>query len=94
MAEEPVSQQWLAERQGLAQAEIDGRSADGRVRVKATAAGRVTAVRLDDGVLRRYDTGALSDLITRTVRNAQLRAHRAYLEALNNLDPATGTPRG
>ncbi|HEY7224462.1 MAG TPA: YbaB/EbfC family nucleoid-associated protein [Micromonosporaceae bacterium] len=93
MAEEPVNEQWRTERDRLARAEVMARSADGRVRVKATSGARVTALRLDDGVLRRYDTGALSDLITRTVRDAQMRAHDTYVEALEQLDPATGQPR-
>ena len=70
-----------------AAAEVEGVSPDRRVRVKVTAAGEITEVRLLDNVLRRYDTAALGELVTRTIRAAQRQAREAYEGDLAKLEP-------
>jgi DNA-binding protein YbaB len=66
--------------------EVEGVSPDRRVRVKVTATGAITELRLLDNVLRRYDTSALGELVTRTVREAQRKARQAYESELARLD--------
>ena len=62
----------------LARTPVEARSPDGRIRVRAAAAGQVTGLRLSDDVLTRYTIGALGELITRTIREAQRRAEEAF----------------
>jgi DNA-binding protein YbaB len=66
----------------LAAAETEGNSPDKRVQVRVTPAGRLVRIRLRDGVLRRYDSSQLSELVTRTVRDAQRRARAEYERAM------------
>jgi DNA-binding protein YbaB len=71
----------------LAAVETEAISPDRRVRVKVTAGGVITELRLLDNVLRRYDTNALGELVTRTVREAQCRARETFERELARLDP-------
>ncbi len=71
----------------LAEAETEAHSPDRRVLVRVTASGTITDLRLRDGVLRRYDTAALGDVVTRTVRDAQQRARDTYLQQVAALTP-------
>ena len=71
----------------LAAVEVEGTSTDRRVRVRVTAAGAITELRLQDNVLRRYDTAALGELVTRTIVEAQRRAREAYERELAALAP-------
>jgi DNA-binding protein YbaB len=71
----------------LAEAEVEGQSPDQRVRVRITTAGHLSLFQLRDGVLRRYDSSALSELVTRTVRDAQLKARTEFAAAVAALDP-------
>jgi DNA-binding protein YbaB len=64
----------------LARREMVGRSPDERVLVRVDASGRLTQVRLLDGVLQRYDNAALAELVTRTVRSTQRRARAALAQ--------------
>src|SRR6185369_9014556 len=68
----------VADAKRLAAVEIEASSPDRRVRVKVTATGAITEFRLLDNVLRRYDTNALGELVTRTVREAQRKALQTY----------------
>ena len=72
----------------LAAVEATGRSADRRIEVRATATGEITELRLLDNVLRRYDTAALGELVTRTIREAQRKARENYEAALAELTPS------
>jgi DNA-binding protein YbaB len=77
----------------LANRELVGRSPDERVLVRVTATGRVTQIRLLDGVLERYDNAALSELVTRTVRSTQRRARAALEQDYAQLyAPVTAAP--
>lgn len=71
----------------FAAVESEAISPDRRVRVKVTAGGAITELRLLDNVLRRYDTNALGELVTRTVREAQRRARETFERELARLDP-------
>ncbi len=71
----------------LSTVELTGTSPDGRVMVRVTGAGRVTELWLRDGVLRRYDTSALGELLSRTIRDAQRRALADYDAAVSGLAP-------
>jgi DNA-binding protein YbaB len=71
----------------LASVEVEGRSRDGRVMVRVTAAGAVTVVRLRPGTLRRYGHVALAEVVTRTLRAAQQRAREQYERALSAAVP-------
>ena len=71
----------------LAAVEVEGTSRDRRVQVKVTATGLITELRLRDNVLRRYDTAALGELVTRTIVDAQRRARAAYEKELAALAP-------
>lgn len=71
----------------LAQAQVEGQSPDQRVRVRITTAGHISLFQLRDGVLRRYDSGALSELVTRTVRDAQVKARTAFAASVAALEP-------
>ncbi len=61
----------------LAAREVEVASSDGRVLVRATA-GAVTAITFRRGATRHYDSVTLGELVTRTVRAAQLRAREEY----------------
>lgn len=76
-----------AEAGRLGAVETEVSSPDRRVRVKVTAAGAITELRLLDNVLRRYDTNALGELVTRTIREAQRKARETYERELARLDP-------
>jgi DNA-binding protein YbaB len=76
-----------AEAARLATVEVDGHSQDRRVRVRVKPSGRIVHLRLRDGVLQRYDSSALSELVTRTIRDTQRRAREAYEQAVNALTP-------
>jgi len=71
----------------LASVEVEGLSSDRRVQVRVTPSGRITRLRLRDGVLQRYDSSALSELVTRTIRDTQRRARDAYQHAVRALTP-------
>ena len=71
----------------LAAVEVEGISQDRRVQVKVTATGQIAEFRLRDNVLRRYDTAALGELVTRTIVDAQRRARAAYDSELARLTP-------
>jgi DNA-binding protein YbaB len=66
----------------LAAREFEERSPDGRVIVKVTAAGTITEITLRNGVLRRYDSVALGELVAKTLNAAQRRARAEYSSAL------------
>ena len=73
--------------QQLAEREVDATSSDRRVLVSVTASGRITRFKLTDGVHRRYDTSALGDLVTRTIRQAQSKARAAFDRDVAALTP-------
>lgn len=73
--------------QKLAAREVEERSPDGRVIVKANAGGAVTAITLRRGALRRYDRLALGEIVTQTLQAAQRRARREYETALRAAIP-------
>jgi DNA-binding protein YbaB len=77
----------VADAKRLAAVEIEASSPDRRVRVKVTATGAITEFRLLDNVLRRYDTNALGELVTRTIREAQRKALQTYERELVTLEP-------
>ncbi|GIH09715.1 hypothetical protein Rhe02_77820 [Rhizocola hellebori] len=66
----------------LAAREVEERSPDGRVIVKVTAAGTITDITLRNGVLRRYDSAALGELVAKMLSTAQRRARAEYESAL------------
>jgi DNA-binding protein YbaB len=66
----------------LAREPVEARSRDGRVRVRAAGAGHVVGLRLSDDVFARYTAGALGEVVTRTVREAQERAAEAFRRRL------------
>jgi len=73
--------------QRLAEREVEGVSHDRRVVVAVTASGRITRLQLKDGVHRRYDTAALGELVTRTIRQAQAKARESYQRDVAALTP-------
>jgi len=72
----------------LSTMEVTGASPDRRIMVRSTGAGQITELWLRDGALRSYDTAALGELLTRTVREAQQRARTAFDSAVAKLVPA------
>ena len=66
----------------LAAREVEERSADGRVVVRVTAGGSITEITLRNGALRRYDSAALGELVTKTLQSAQRRARADYQRAI------------
>ena len=76
-----------AQAERLSTMESTGASPDRRVMVRVTGAGQVTEVWLRDGALHTYDTAALSELLTRTIGDAQRRARAAYDAAVATLVP-------
>jgi hypothetical protein len=55
-------------------APVSGTSADGRVVVRVNGAGALIGLELRDGVIRNHDRTSLGELVTRTVRETQVRA--------------------
>lgn len=70
----------------LAQKAVEARSRDYRIRARAAAGGHVVGLRLSEDVLLHYTIGALSDVVTRTVREAQRRAADAFQRGLDDMD--------
>ena len=66
----------------LAAREVEERSPDGRIIVRVTAGGTISSITLRDGVLRRYDSAALGELVAKTLNAAQRRARADYENAL------------
>jgi DNA-binding protein YbaB len=71
----------------LAAREVEERSPDGRIIVRVTAAGAVTAITLRNGVLRRYDSATLGELIAKTLSAAQRRARAEFESAMMDAIP-------
>jgi DNA-binding protein YbaB len=71
----------------LAAVEIDGLSSDRRVAVRISAGGRITQFRLRPDVLHRYDSTGLGEVVTRTIRETQLKARANYERAAAELVP-------
>src|SRR5262245_29202448 len=71
----------------LAAKPYGGRSPDNRVLVRVTGAGEVLAVRLRAGALHHYTSAALSQVVTRTIREAQQKARAAFEEEAQMLTP-------
>jgi DNA-binding protein YbaB len=71
----------------LSTAVVEGRSEDERVRVRVTDGWRTIKVRLREDIFHRYELDALSDVVTRTVREAQQRARAAFEQAVEQIGP-------
>lgn len=71
----------------LAKQETQAQSSDGRVIVTATGGGTITDITFRRGATRYYDSVALSEVVTRTIRSAQVRARREFEDALNEALP-------
>jgi DNA-binding protein YbaB len=71
----------------LAAVEVEATSPDRRILVRVTATGAITELKLRDNVLRRYDTSALGELVTRTIRDAQRKARDAFDREIATLEP-------
>jgi hypothetical protein len=69
----------------LAKVPVEAHSRDRRIRVRATA-GHVNGLILSEDALTRYTPGALGEVVTRTVREAQRRAEEAYQAGLGEID--------
>jgi DNA-binding protein YbaB len=80
-----IDEQRTAQLQRMAAREVTGASVDERVLVRVDGAGTVVGLRLQAAALQRYDHAALSDLITRTVRDTQLRARAEHARAVQAL---------
>jgi YD repeat-containing protein len=78
---------FTVEAQRLAAVEVDGSSPDKRIQIRVTASGRLVRFRLRDGVIQRYDSSALGELVTRTIRDTQRRARDGYQRAVAALEP-------
>jgi DNA-binding protein YbaB len=72
----------------LAAVPVTGRSRDGRVMVRVTAAGELVTFHLRAGTLRRYDSVALGEVVTRTLRETQERARARYEREMSERAPA------
>jgi DNA-binding protein YbaB len=79
---------YAAVAQQLAAQEVEGRSLDGRVIVRATGGGTITAVEFKPGTLLRYDSGELSEVVTEAIRETQLRARRDFDAAMTEAIPS------
>jgi DNA-binding protein YbaB len=78
----------------LAAAQVEVRSRDGRVRVRAAAGGEITGLRLSDDALQRYPIGVLGEVVTRTLREAQRRAEEAFQRGLAEMPVAAVAEAG
>lgn len=75
------------ELQRLAATPVAGRSRDGLVSVRVTAAGTVAEVRLAAGALHQYSPARLGDVVTRVLRTTQERARAEFQRAAAELTP-------
>jgi DNA-binding protein YbaB len=71
----------------LAAREVEERSPDGRIIVRVTAGGTVNAITLRNGVLRRYDSATLGEMVAKTLNAAQRRARAEFESALRAAVP-------
>lgn len=75
-----------AETGRLAEAVVEGRSDDERVKVRVTDGWRAVSVRLREDIFRSYDLARLEDVVTRTVRDTQQRARTAFEQAAEQIE--------
>jgi DNA-binding protein YbaB len=75
----------------LAEAVVEGRSDDERVRVRVTNGWRTVSVRLREDIFRSYDLATLGETVTRTVRDTQQRARTAFEQAVERIETAQFT---
>jgi DNA-binding protein YbaB len=67
---------------------VTGSSRDGLIKVRVNGTGRqLMAIRLEDGAMLRYDSTALSEVVTRTIRDTQRQARTAFEVAVAALTP-------
>jgi DNA-binding protein YbaB len=76
----------------LAEAVVEGRSDDERVRVRVTGGWRTVTVRLREDIFRSYDLATLGEVVTRAVRDTQQRARAAYERAVEQIETPRLTP--
>jgi DNA-binding protein YbaB len=76
----------------LAEAVVEGRSDDERVRVTVTNGWRKVTVRLREDIFRSYGLATLGDVLTRTVRETQQRARTAFERAAEQIEAPRFAP--
>jgi len=75
----------------LAAQQVEERSGNGEVTARVTADGTLVSLRVRPDALRTYDSATLAELITRTIRDAQLRARADYEQAVAAAVPGSVT---
>jgi len=74
----------------LAQKEVEGTSASGKVKATVTCAGDVTKLELDPTIVDPEDTTFLQDLILEAIKNAQAEGKKINQEEMGKLTGGLG----
>ena len=74
--------------------EVEGVSGGGRVKICATAKGRVIGVAIDDSLMSPAEKGMLEDLITAAFNDARAKADAVAGEELAKAQQGLGLPPG
>lgn len=74
--------------------EVEGKSGGGLVSVKATAKGRILAVKIDDSLLKPEEKGILEDLVAAAFNDARDRADAVSGEEMSKMSSGMQLPPG
>lgn len=74
--------------------EVEGKSGGGLVSVKATAKGRILAVKIDDSLIKPEEKGILEDLVAAAFNDARDKADAVSNEEMGKMTSGLPLPGG
>lgn len=74
--------------------EVLGESGAGLVKAKSTAKGKITALVIDEKILRPSEKEVVEDLIVAAINDAQTKAEEKEKEEMSNIGESMGLPAG
>ena len=74
--------------------EVVGESGAGLVRATSTAKGKITALVIDEKILRPSEKEVVEDLILAAITDAQTKAEEKEKEEMSNIGESMGLPAG
>lgn len=74
--------------------EVVGESGAGLVRATSTAKGKITALVIDEKILRPSEKEVVEDLILAAITDAQTKAEEKEKEEMSNIGQSMGLPAG
>ncbi len=80
--------------EGLDKVEVEGVSGGGLVRIRASAKGRIIAVRIDESLLAPAEKQMVEDLVAAAINDARAKADAAAAEAMRGVTGGMQLPPG